>query len=99
MPFHFLRGAMRITGHSGCGVTILKVKVAQLCPTLQAHGYSPWNSPGQNTGVGSLSLLQGVFLTQGLNPGLPHCRQILYAEPQGKPFLKVLLKACEKYFP
>ena len=39
---------------------------------------SPWNSPGQNTGVGSLSLLQGVFLTQGLNPGLLHCRQILY---------------------
>ena len=40
--------------------------------------YSPWNSPGQNTGVGSLSLLQGLFLTQGSNPGLPHCRQILY---------------------
>ena len=34
--------------------------------------YSPWNSPGQNTGVGSLSLLQGIFPTQGLNPGLPH---------------------------
>ena len=33
---------------------------------------------GQNTGVGSLSLLQGIFLTQGLNPGLPHCKQILY---------------------
>ena len=40
--------------------------------------YSPWNSPGQNTGVGSLSLLQGIFPTQGLNPGLPHCTQILY---------------------
>ena len=40
--------------------------------------YSPWNSLGQNTGVGSLSLLQGIFPTQGLNPGLPHCRQILY---------------------
>ena len=40
--------------------------------------YSPWNSPGQNTGVGGLSLLQGIFPTQGLNPGLPHCRQILY---------------------
>ena len=48
--------------------------------------YSPWNSPGQNTRVGSLSLLQGIFLTQGLNPGLPHCGQILYpAESQGKP--------------
>ena len=40
--------------------------------------YSPWNSPGQNTGVGSLSLLQGIFPTQGVNPGLPHCRLILY---------------------
>ena len=36
--------------------------------SLQLHGlYSPWNSPGQNSGVGSLSLLQGIFPTQGLN--------------------------------
>ena len=48
--------------------------------------YSPWNSPGQNTGVGSLSLLQGFFPTQGSNPGLPHCRQILYQlRPKGSP--------------
>ena len=40
--------------------------------------YSQWNSPGQNTGVGSLSLLRGIFPTQGLNPGLLHCRWILY---------------------
>ena len=40
--------------------------------------YSPWNSPGQNTGVGSLSFLQGIIPTQGSNPGLPHCRWILY---------------------
>ena len=47
--------------------------------SLRPHRlYSPWNSPGQNTGVGSLSLLQGIFSTQGWNPGLPHCRQILY---------------------
>ena len=47
--------------------------------SLQPHGlYSPWNSPGQNTGVGSLSLLQGIFPTQGWNPGLPGCRWILY---------------------
>ena len=47
--------------------------------SLQPHGlYSPWNSPGQNTGVGNLSLLQGIFPTQGLNPGLPHCKWILY---------------------
>ena len=47
--------------------------------SLRPHRlYSPWNSPGQNTGVGSFSLLQGIFPTQGLNPGLLHCRQILY---------------------
>ena len=46
--------------------------------SFRLHGlYSLWNSPGQNTGVGSLSLLQGIFPTQGLNPGLLHCRQIL----------------------
>ena len=56
--------------------------------SLQPHGlYRPWNSPGQNTGVGSLSLIQGIFPTQGLNPGRQHCRWILYqlAEPQEKP--------------
>ena len=40
--------------------------------------YSSWNFPSQNTGVGSLSLLQGIFPIQGLYPGLPHCRPILY---------------------
>ena len=46
--------------------------------SLRPHGlYSPWNSPGQNTGVGSSSLLQGTFPTQGLNPGVSHCWQIL----------------------
>ena len=46
---------------------------------LQPHGlYSPWSSPGQNTGVGSHSLLQGILPTQGWKPGLPHCRWILY---------------------
>ena len=39
---------------------------------------TPWNSPDQNTGMGILFLLQGIFPTQGSNPGLPHCRQILY---------------------
>ena len=47
--------------------------------SLQPHGlYSSWNSLGQNTEVGSLSLLQGIFPTQGSNPGLLHCRWILY---------------------
>ena len=58
------------TESESCSVTS-----ESLCP----HGlYSPWNSPGQNTGMGSLSLLQGIFPTQGSNPGLPHCKQILY---------------------
>ena len=47
---------------------------------------TPWNSPGQNTGVGNLSLLQGIFPTQGSNPGLQHCRRILYKlSHQGSP--------------
>ena len=47
--------------------------------SLRPHGlYSPWNSPGQNTRVGSLTLLQGTFPTQGSNTCLPHCRPILY---------------------
>ena len=49
----------------------------KLCLTL-CDLYSPWDSPGQNIGVSSRSLLQGIFPTQGSNPGLPHCRQILY---------------------
>ena len=43
-------------------------------PGPSVHG----DSPGKNTGVGCHALLQGLFPTQGLNPGLPHCRQILY---------------------
>ena len=47
--------------------------------SLRPRGlYSPRNSPGQNTGVGTHSLLQGIFPTQGSNPSLLHCRQILY---------------------
>ena len=55
------------------------MKIAQSCPTLRFQGlYSPWNSPGQNIGVGSFSLLQGIFPTEESNRGLLHCRQILY---------------------
>ena len=47
--------------------------------SLRSHEvYSPWNSLSQNTGMGSLFLLQGIFPTQGSNPGLPHCKWILY---------------------
>ena len=65
-------------------------EVAQSCPTLcdpmdcslpgyRLPGYGgPWGFPGKNTGVGCHFLLQGIFPTQGSNPGLLHCRQILY---------------------
>ena len=56
----------------------VKVKIAQSCLTLCDSMDSPWNSLGQNTGVGSLSLLQWIFLTQELSCGLLHCRQVLY---------------------
>ena len=67
------------------GVTAQTHRESESCSVVSdscdPHGlylYSPWNSPGQNTGVGSLSLLQEIFPTQGSNLGLPHCRSILY---------------------
>ena len=45
--------------------------------TVPARLLCPWDSSGKNTVVGCHLLLQGIFPTQGLNPGLPHCRQIL----------------------
>ena len=62
--------------------------------SLRPHGlYSPRNSPGQNTGVGSLSLLQGVSPTQGSDPGLLHCRRTLYQlSHQGSPGLRTNIK-------
>ena len=56
-----------------------EVKVSQSCQTLWLHGLnSPWDSPGQSAGVGSHSLLRGIFLTQGSNLGLLHCRWTLH---------------------
>ena len=58
--------------------------------SLWPHGpYSPWNSLGQNTIVGSLALLQEIFPSQGSNPGLPHCRRILY-QPSHKGSPRIL---------
>ena len=64
--------------------------------SVQSHGlYSLWNSPGQNTGVGSCSLLQGIFPTQGSNPGLPHCGKILYQlSHQGGPRSSEVILTC-----
>ena len=73
-------------------LVVKKVKVAQSCPTLcdpMDRPYSPWNSPGQNTGVGSLSLRQHIFLTLELNWGFLNCRKILYQlSHQGSPVVK-----------
>ena len=74
-----------------------------LSDSLQPHGLSsPWDSPGQNTGVGSLSLLQEIFPTQGSNPGLPYCRQILYQlNHKGNPPLVIEFPSftCTSDFP
>ena len=64
----------------------MKVKVTQSCPTLCNPMHSPWNSLGQNTGVGSLSLLQGNLPNPGIEPRSPTLQaDSLPAEPQGKP--------------
>ena len=68
-----------LLGGSAGSLKWSEMSCSVLSDSLRPHGlYSPWNSPDQNTGVGSLSLLQGIFPTQGLNPGFPHCRQIVY---------------------
>ena len=78
----------------------VKVKVTQTCLTVCDPMDCPWNSLGQNTGVGSLSLLQRIFPTQGLNPGLLHCRQILYQlSHNGSPILAKLHGDFYQLFP
>ena len=72
----------------------VKVEVAQSCPdSLWPHRlYSPWDFSGKCTEVGSCSLLQGIFPTQGLNPDLPCCKRILYQlSHQGSPPEKIWL--------
>ena len=65
--------------------------------SLTPHGlFSPWNCAGQNIGGGSLSLLQGIFPTQGSNSGLPHCRRILYLSHKGCSLSKPSLKEPTK---
>ena len=68
-----------------CKCIKVKVNVTLSCLTI-CDPMGPWNSPGQNTGMGSLSLLQGIFPTQRLNPHLLHCWWILYQlSHQGSP--------------
>ena len=69
-------------GAKHCGS--VSVSCSVVSDSLQPHELQPsrllcpWDSQGKNTGVGCHFLLQGIFLTQGSNPGLLHCRQILY---------------------
>ena len=77
-PFQYSQASLvaKLGKESTCNVGDLSSVPSD---SLRPHGlYSPWNSPGHNTGVGSLSLLQGIFQTQGSNPGLSPCRQTLY---------------------
>ena len=87
-------------GETNCGIftewnaAAAAAKSLQSCPTLcnpldgSPPGPLSWNSPGKNTGVGCHSLLQGIFPTQVSNPGLLHCRQILYhLSHQGSPIM------------
>ena len=63
-------------------------------PWTVAYQAPPWNFPGKSTGVGCCFLLQGIFLTQGLNPGLLHYRQMLYhLRHQGSPIFH--LRSCQ----
>ena len=63
----------------GIHVSSVQFSRSVVSNSLRPHGlYSLWNSLWQNTGVGGLSLLQGIFPTQGLNRGILHCRRILY---------------------
>ena len=64
-----------------CETKVTQLCLKTLCVPMDCNspGFSvPWNSPGKNIEVGCHSLLQGSFLTQGLNLGLRHCRQILF---------------------
>ena len=76
--------------------------VIQSCPTVcdpmdcSPLGSCPWNFPGKNTGVGCHFLLQRIFLTQGSNRRLLHCRQILYRQSSGKHTRgRMLVTICE----
>ena len=74
----FIPNSSNVLSHCVC------VSRPVMSDSVRPHGVEPtrllcpWNSPGKNTGVGSHSFLQGIFLTQELSLGFLHCRQILY---------------------
>ena len=95
-----------------CAMCMFLSLVIQSCLTLSdTMDCSPpgssvlGDSPGKNTGVGCHAFLQGIFPTQGLNPGLPHCRQILYhlshqgSPPEGSMFTSHVLQMIVSLLP
>ena len=78
-----------------CTFSIFEYLVlSQSCPTVcnpmdcslpgsSVHG----DSPGKNTGMGCHAAIQGIFPTQGSNPGLPHCRRTVPSKPPGNPWI------------
>ena len=82
-----------------CNKLCMCVSCSDVSDSLRPHRLQSasllcsWNSPGKNTGVGGHSLFQGIFATQGLNPGLPHCRQIRYVWATREAKLLTLRKA------
>ena len=85
----FVKGEGRVVCDFNIGPppthTCYSLNHVQLCDPMDCDLY-PWDSPGKNTGVGGHCLLQGIFVSQGFNLGLLHCRQILYRlSHQGSP--------------
>ena len=78
---------LQILGFPASIIMQISWKLLVVSDSLRPHGlYSPWNSPGQNTGMGILSLLQEILPIQGSNPGLLHCSRILcQLSPKGSP--------------
>ena len=83
--------------HPYASISLGVLSVAQLCLTLcncldfgLPDSFVHGDSPGKNIGMGCHALLQGIFPNQGLNPGLLHCRQILYhLRNQGSPSIRL----------
>ena len=77
-----LHSDMLVLPKGECNKVFWKWESLNHTDSLWPYGlYSSWNSPGQNTGVGSLSILQGIFPNQRSNPGLLQCRRILHSWP------------------
>ena len=69
---------LKVPGRHGGGLVAKFCQTLATLWTIACQAVCPWDFPGKNTGVSCRALLQGIFPTQGSNPGLLHCRQILY---------------------